>query len=149
MNEQRFGKEIKGYLNQGLDLPAPQLAQLKAAREQALSRQRSARFNVVQFLPAAAGRATGPLGPLGEFGALGGQSVLVRWGLPLLIAAAAILGFQHWKTSAVEDHDPVAETMGIRGCSHRVSPRLAPPMSTEERPAGTSPIRSAAPSNRA
>lgn len=85
MNEERFGREIKGYLNWGLDLPEGQLARLKAARAQALERQRVARFLLV---PA----------PLVGRGLLGWGPSVGRVALPILIAAAALFGYQQWES---------------------------------------------------
>ena len=88
MNEQRFGNEIKGLLNQGLDMTPAQLARLARAREQALAHQRVsmlARLGIApSAVPAWAGRAFGPLG------VIGGAHWLVRWMLPLAIVVAAL-----------------------------------------------------------
>ena len=95
MNEQRFGKEIRDYLNQGLDLPQAQIDRLKAAREQALAQQRVARF---AFAPAFVTRAFGPVGVLGGGNAAG------RWVLPVLLVAAAVVGVQQWQSRPDVNH---------------------------------------------
>lgn len=85
MNEERFGRQIKGYLNWGLDLPEDRLARLKAAREQALAHQRKPGF-VLSLVPALAG------GPRS-----GWMPTVGRVAVPVVIAVAAILGWQQWQ----------------------------------------------------
>jgi hypothetical protein len=98
MNEQRFGREIKAYLNQSLDLAPTTLDRLKAAREAALAKQRAPGFELV---PAWAGRA---------FGSLGLGAGAARWLAPIVIAAAALFGYQQWQASqAPLEEDPMAE----------------------------------------
>lgn len=102
MNEERFGKEIKGYLNQGLDLPPAQAERLARAREQALARQRVSilgRLGITPALvPAWAGRAFGPLGVFGGSG-------FARFALPVLIAVAAAVGYQQYQSMQQPDDD--------------------------------------------
>jgi glucose/arabinose dehydrogenase len=88
MNEHRFGREIKGFLNQGLDLSPAQVERLKKARDQAVANQRQPRF---EWAPAWAGRALGPIGVL-----RGGRHPLA-WTLPLLIALAGAWGYHQWQ----------------------------------------------------
>lgn len=108
MNEQRFGKEIKDYLTQGLELTPAQAARLARTREEALARQRVsllARFGLAPtLLPAWAGRAFGPLG------IIGGAHWLVRWMLPIAILVAALTGYQQYQAlQQAEDDAPFAE----------------------------------------
>lgn len=103
MNEQRFGNEIKGLLNQGLDMTPAQLARLARAREQALAHQRVsmlARLGIApSAVPAWAGRAFGPLG------VIGGAHWLIRWMLPLAIVVAAAVGYQQYQAAQQADEE--------------------------------------------
>jgi alpha-D-ribose 1-methylphosphonate 5-triphosphate synthase subunit PhnG len=85
MNEERFGRQIKGYLNWGLDLPEDRLARLKVAREQALARQRRPGL-VLSLVPAlAGGRGASWTATFG------------RIAVPVAIMAAALFGYQQWQ----------------------------------------------------
>lgn len=107
MNEQRFGKEVKGYLNQGLDLPDTQIERLRSARLAALAKQRVTPAWVTALAPAVA--TAGSKGSNGTFGNAPGT--LLRWGLPVLLAAALLMGWQQWRSVPPDDTDAVAEAM--------------------------------------
>jgi len=98
MNEHQFGARARSVLNQGLSLHQGHLERLKAAREQALSKQRQ-RALAAEFLPAWAARALGPFGPLGGSG---------RALMPLLLVVLVAMGVQFWLQSQGRD-DPLAE----------------------------------------
>lgn len=92
MNEERFGREIRGYLNWGLEIPENKLARLRSAREHALARQRVSRF---AFLPLIAG---------GGAASWGVAPVLARVVFPVLVLVAAAYGYDHWQgLRATED----------------------------------------------
>ncbi len=97
MNEPQFANRVRHILNQGLDLDAATAARLKAARAQALARQRR------EPAPALAWADN----VLGSVGGWGGLSLRVL--LPVLLLAAALLGIYGWqqnqRIAEVEDID--------------------------------------------
>ena len=88
MNEQQIGYRIKQCLNRGLELDAGKLVRLKAAREQALARQRvESRIPVLAW----AGNI---------FGKSGGASALVpRVLLPMAVLILGLIAINHWQDS--------------------------------------------------
>ncbi len=96
MNEHQFGNKIRQVLNQGLHLDAHAAERLRAAREQALSRQRA------EPAPALAWADN-------VFGGLGWSGLSLRVFLPLLLVGAAIAGIYKWeqnqRIAEVEDID--------------------------------------------
>ncbi len=88
MNEDQIGTRIRGLLNQGLTLDATKISQLRAAREQALERQRQESWVMV---PVWAGRMFGPSGGT------------ARFVLPLVFGILALIAFQYWQNSQVGD----------------------------------------------
>jgi hypothetical protein len=89
MNEHNLGYRIRQILNQGLDLDAEKLARLKAAREQALARQRVAAPRTVL---AWADNLTG--------GGLGGSaSVFSRFLLPAAMLILGLIAVNTWQQS--------------------------------------------------
>ncbi len=85
-NPQHFGKRVKESLDQGLHVSPAVEARLRAARALALDRQR---LHEPAFAAVLSGRGT-----LG-FG--GGASPVVRFGLPVLIVAAALMGLNAYR----------------------------------------------------
>src|SRR6185369_10701690 len=85
MNEHQFGNKIRQHLNQGLRLEAGVAARLKAAREQALARQR----------PEPAGGLAWADNVVGSFGGWGGLSLRVL--LPSVMLMAALAGVYTWQ----------------------------------------------------
>jgi uncharacterized iron-regulated membrane protein len=85
MNEQRFGNKVRHLLNQGLELDSASREQLRAAREQALARQRAE-------APGAFVRAGDLLA-----GVDGWRGFSIRVLLPLAVLALAIAGIHTWQ----------------------------------------------------
>ena len=80
MNEQEFGYKIKQSLNHGLALEEGTLARLKAAREQALERQRATASRL-------SWAADGPVSP---------RFVVSRLVLPALVLALGLFVVNYW-----------------------------------------------------
>jgi uncharacterized iron-regulated membrane protein len=85
MNEQQFGNKVRQVLNQGLRLDAGVAARLRAAREQALERQR----------PAPAPALAWADNVLGRFEGWGGLSLRVL--LPIAMLIAGLAGIYTWQ----------------------------------------------------
>jgi hypothetical protein len=87
MNETEFGHQIKQQLDQTLDLDSAALKRLKAAREQALARQRlSQPVFVLAWVDAVVGRMSG--NPASASIALAGAALIL-----------ALIGIQYWQRS--------------------------------------------------
>ena len=97
MNEPQFGNRVRQVLNQGLKIDASVASRLKAAREQALARQRP------EPAPALAW-ADNIVGSLG-----GWSGVSLRVLLPVVVLVAALSGIYTWqqtqRLAEVEDID--------------------------------------------
>jgi hypothetical protein len=91
MNEQQTAYRIKQLLNRGLDLDAGKLARLKAAREQALARQRveAPAFVVLAWADDL----------LGRFG--GAASIVPRMLLPMAVLILGLVAVNQWRDSQV------------------------------------------------
>ena len=88
MNEQQIAYRIRQYLNRGLDLGAGKLVRLKAAREQALARQR-----VESRIPALAWAGN-------IIGKSGSPSTLVpRVLLPMAVLILGLIAVNQWRDS--------------------------------------------------
>lgn len=85
MNEQQFGNKIRLVLNQGLRLNAGASERLRAAREQALARQR----------PEPAPALAWADNVVGLFDGWGGLSLKVF--LPVALVTAALAGIYSWQ----------------------------------------------------
>lgn len=90
MNEHNLGYRIRQILNQGLALDAEKLTRLKAAREQALARQRIA---APRAALAWADNVTGRLG--------GSRSVISRFLLPAAIIILGLVAINTWRQSQI------------------------------------------------
>jgi Protein of unknown function (DUF3619) len=88
MNEDQFGAKARNLLNQGLTLDATKISQLRAAREQALARQRQESWVLI---PQWAGRVFAPSSGTG------------RLLLPLVFGVLALIAFQYFQTNQVVD----------------------------------------------
>jgi hypothetical protein len=87
MNETEFGHQIKQQLDQTLDLDPAALKRLKAAREQALARQRlSQPVFALAWVDAVVGRLSG--NPASAGIALVGAALIL-----------ALIGIQYWQRS--------------------------------------------------
>ena len=91
MNEQQIGYRIRQHLNQGLDdLDAGKLTRLKAAREQALARQRVAsRVPLVAWADNVVGRWGGP------------ASLVPRMLLPMAVLILGLIAVNQWRETQV------------------------------------------------
>ena len=90
MNELQIAYRIKQHLNRGLDLDAGKLVRLRAAREQALARQR-----VESGIPVFAWAGN-------VLGKSGGLSTLVpRVLLPMAVLILGLIAINHWRDSQV------------------------------------------------
>lgn len=102
MNESQFGNRVRQVLNQGLNLDARASARLRAAREQALARQRAEPSPALAWADNVAG----------SFGGWGGLSL--RLLVPLLVlflGASAIYTWQQQQQLAeVEEIDALLLT---------------------------------------
>jgi len=89
MNEQQIAHRIRQLLNKGLDLDAGELSRLKAAREQALARQR---VRAPVFMLAWADNV---------FGRSGGtpSSVVPRMLLPMAVLIIGLIAVNQWRDS--------------------------------------------------
>ena len=85
MNEQQFGNKVRLALNQGLRMDAKVTERLRAAREQALARQR----------PEPAPAYAWADNVLGRFDGWGGLSLKVF--LPLALVVAGLAGVYTWQ----------------------------------------------------
>jgi len=85
MNEQLFGNKVRQILNQGLRLDATAAERLRAAREQALARQR----------PEPAPALAWADNVVGGFGGWSGVSLRVL--LPLAILVTGVGGIYSWQ----------------------------------------------------
>jgi len=96
MNEQQFASRIRHLLNQGLDLEPAKRERLRAARQQALARQRAEPVTLVRWAD-------------NVFGSFDGwRSVSTRVLLPLAVLVLAIGGIYTW-----QDTRRVAELVEI------------------------------------
>jgi hypothetical protein len=96
MNESKFGHQIKQQLDQALDLNPGTLNRLRAAREQALARQR---MTQPAFVPAWADNFVGRLSgnPASASIALAGAALIL-----------ALVGIQYWqKQPSVEEIEEI------------------------------------------
>ncbi|MGQ0545159.1 MAG: DUF3619 family protein [Betaproteobacteria bacterium] len=85
MNEDQFGSQVQHLLNQAIELPEGAAERLRAAREQALARQRPEPAPVVQWADNVAG-------------GLGGWSGLsLRVLLPIVLLVAGLIGIYSWQ----------------------------------------------------
>jgi len=88
MNEQQTAHRIRQLLNRGLDLDAGTLARLKAAREQALARQRvTAPVFVLAWADSVIGRFGGP------------ASIVPRVLLPMAVLILGLIAINQWRDS--------------------------------------------------
>ncbi len=96
MNEIKFGYQIKQQLDRALDLEAATLRRLKAAREQALARQRVAEpAFALAWADVIVGRLSGH--PASASIALGGAALIL-----------ALVGLQYWqRTPTVEEIEEI------------------------------------------
>jgi hypothetical protein len=85
MNESQFGNKVRQILNQGLTLDARASERLRAAREQALARQRAELSPVLAWADNVAG----------SFGGWGGFSL--RLVVPLLVLAVGASAVYTWQ----------------------------------------------------
>jgi cytochrome c-type biogenesis protein CcmH/NrfG len=90
MNEQQIAHRIKQHLNRGLDLDADKLARLKAAREQAVARQRvESRAPVLAWADNVVGKWGGP------------PSFIPRILLPMAVLILGLIAINQWQESQV------------------------------------------------
>jgi len=96
MNERKFGHQIKQQLDQTLDLDPAILKRLKAARAQALARQRMAEpAFALAWVDAVVGRISG--NPASASVALAGAALIL-----------ALVGIQYWQRSpSVEELEEI------------------------------------------
>lgn len=96
MNERKFGHQIKQQLDQTLDLDPAILKRLKAARAQALARQRTAEpAFALAWVDAVVGRISG--NPASAGVALAGAALIL-----------ALVGIQYWQRSpSVEELEEI------------------------------------------
>ncbi len=88
MNEQQIAYRIRQHLNRGLDLDAGKLARLKAAREQALARQRvESRATVFAWADNVVGRWGGA------------PSLIPRILLPMAVLILGLIAINQWRES--------------------------------------------------
>jgi Protein of unknown function (DUF3619) len=88
MNEQQTAHRIRQLLNRGLDLDASKLGRLKAAREQALARQRAtAPVFMLAWADAAIGRFGSP------------ASIASRTLLPIAVLVLGLIAINQWRDS--------------------------------------------------
>jgi Protein of unknown function (DUF3619) len=83
MNEDQIGAKARNLLNQGLTLDSTKVSRLRAAREQALARQRQESWVLI---PQWAGRVFVP------------NSGPARLLLPLVFGILALIAFQYFQT---------------------------------------------------
>ena len=87
MNELQFGNKVRQALNEGAQLAPSTLAKLRAAREQALQRQRLA----------PAGGESWADGVLTSFGGFGGFSLHLV--LPAVMLVSGLFAINTWQTN--------------------------------------------------
>jgi cytochrome c-type biogenesis protein CcmH/NrfG len=88
MNEQQITYRIKQLLNRGLDLDAGKLARLKAAREDALARQRiESRVRVLAWADNLVGKSGGP------------SALIPRVLLPMAVLILGLIAVNQWRDS--------------------------------------------------
>lgn len=88
MNEQQTAHRIRQLLNRGLDLDPGKLARLKAAREQALARQRvTSPVFVLAWADNVVGRFGGP------------ASIVPRMLLPMAVLILGLIAVNQWRDS--------------------------------------------------
>jgi hypothetical protein len=85
MNEQHFGNRIRHLLNQGLELAPRERDRLRAAREQALARQRAEPVPALRWAD----------NVLGSFDGWRGLSTRVL--LPIAVLVLAVSGIYTWQ----------------------------------------------------
>ena len=88
MNEHNLGYRIRQILNQGLALDQEKLARLKAARQQAIARQR---ITAPRMVLAWAGNLSGSFG--------GSASVFSRFLLPAAMLILGLIAINTWQQS--------------------------------------------------
>ena len=88
MNEHHLGYRVRQVLNQGLALDEEKLARLKAARQQAIARQR---ITAPRMVPAWADNLTGRVG--------GSASVFSRFLLPAAMLILGLVAINTWHQS--------------------------------------------------
>src|SRR3989442_15186505 len=106
MNEQQIAYRIKQHLNRGLDLDADKLARLKAAREQALVRQRvESRVAVFAWADNVVGKWGGP------------PSLIARILLPMAVLILGLISINQWRGfpvwAGVEENDGAMVNGGL------------------------------------
>ena len=89
MNEAQFAHRVRQQLEAGAPLDARVLAQLRAAREQALARRK------LERAPALAWARSTAAGVIGGFGGFGGFSV--RLLLPAALLVAGLVAIYSWQ----------------------------------------------------
>jgi hypothetical protein len=104
MNEQQIAYRIKQLLNRGLDLDAGKLARLKAAREQALARQRVV---APAFVLAWADNLVGRLG--------GTASLIPRMLLPMAVLILGLIAVNQWRELQVAAEIEEIDTAVLTG----------------------------------
>jgi len=104
MNEQQTAYRIKQLLNRGLDLDAGKLARLKAAREQAVARQR---IEAPAFVLAWADNLVGRLG--------GTSSLIPRMLLPMAVLILGLIAVNQWQESQVAAEIEEIDTAVLTG----------------------------------
>src|SRR5687768_14236580 len=85
MNEDQFGSQVQHLVNQAIDVPPAAAERLRAAREQALARQRPEPAPALQW-------ADNVLGALG-----GWAGVSLRVLLPAALLVGGLLGIYAWQ----------------------------------------------------
>ena len=105
MNEPQFGDKVAHLLNQGLRLDERKLARLRAAREQALQRQRPETESVLAW----AGNVVGELGGWG--------SLSLRLLAPVVALGVAVSAIYTWqqnqRAAEVEEIDAALLTSDL------------------------------------
>jgi len=85
MNELQFSNRIRQALNEGAHLDANVAERLRAAREQALARQKSEPSGSLAWADNVSGRLGGVAG------------ISLRLLLPLIVVAASLFGIRSWQ----------------------------------------------------
>src|SRR5258707_5383245 len=106
MKEHQTAHRIRQFLNRGLDLDAGKLARLKAAREQALARQRlTSPVFVLAWADSVVGRFGGPV------------SFIPRMLLPMAVLILGLIAVNQWRDSrtppGVAENNARARTRGL------------------------------------
>ena len=90
MNEDQFGSQVQHTLNRAIEVPPGAAERLRAAREQALARQRPEQAPALEW-------ADNVLGILG-----GWAGVSLRVLLPLALLAAGVMGIYSWQQNQAQ-----------------------------------------------